>query len=113
MPVPLHGDLHPDNSVLTHNGPRVFDAKGYTGDPAFEPANALPPPKGMTDTMRDPRQIETCLSLCSEATNVSDKRQAQWAAVKCALSICWRSGGAIENDPEAGLLHLFLDAAGQ
>ncbi|WP_171115456.1 aminoglycoside phosphotransferase family protein [Ruegeria sp. HKCCA5463] len=113
MPVPLHGDLHPDNIILTHNGPRVFDAKGYAGDPAFELANALRHPKGMTELVRDPRQIETCLSLYSEAMNVSEKRLAQWAAVKCALSICWRSEGAIENDPEADLLRLFLDVADQ
>ncbi|WP_348539712.1 aminoglycoside phosphotransferase family protein [Ruegeria sp. HKCCSP346] len=112
-PVPLHGDLHPGNIVLTHNGPRVFDAKGYASDPAFELANALRHPKGMTDLVRNPRQIETCLSLYSEAMKVSEKRLAQWAAAKCALSICWRSGGTIENDPEAVLLRLFLDATDQ
>ncbi|NOD63018.1 MULTISPECIES: aminoglycoside phosphotransferase family protein [unclassified Ruegeria] len=107
-PVPLHGDLHPDNIIMTDAGPRVFDAKGYIGDPAFELANALRHPKGMRDLVRDPRQIETCLSLYSKALKVPKKRLAQWAAAKCALSIYWRSDGAIDNDPEADLLNLLL-----
>ncbi|WP_425078429.1 aminoglycoside phosphotransferase family protein [Ruegeria denitrificans] len=111
--VPLHGDLHPDNIIMTTSGPRVIDAKGFIGDPAFELSNALRHPKGMPDLVRKPLQIETCLSRYSKAMNVPQQRLAQWAAVKCALSICWQSGGAIENDPEAGLLRLFLDAAGQ
>ncbi|GGH19998.1 hypothetical protein GCM10010973_03670 [Cribrihabitans marinus] len=31
-PRPLHGDLHHDNVIMTPEGPRVFDAKGYLGD---------------------------------------------------------------------------------
>ncbi|NOD91806.1 phosphotransferase [Ruegeria sp. HKCCD4884] len=112
-PVPLHGDLHPDNIIMTDAGPRVFDAKGYVGDPTFELANALRHPKGMPDLVRDPQQIETCLSLYSKALRVPKERLAQWAAVKCALSIYWRSDGAIKNDPEADLLSLLLRQSGQ
>ncbi|NOD77287.1 MULTISPECIES: aminoglycoside phosphotransferase family protein [unclassified Ruegeria] len=111
--VPLHGDLHPDNIIMTDAGPRVFDAKGYVGDPTFELANALRHPKGMPDLVRDPQQIETCLSLYSKALRVPKEQLAQWAAVKCALSIYWRSDGAIDNDPEADLLSLLLRQSGQ
>lgn len=110
---PLHGDLHPDNVILTASGPRVIDAKGYVGDPAFELANALRHPKGMPDLVREVGQISACLDLYAAAMNVSRARLARWAAAKCALSICWRSGGSVESDPEADLLRLFLSAADQ
>lgn len=110
---PLHGDLHPDNVILTSSGPRVIDAKGYFGDPAFELANALRHPKGMPDLVREVGQIFACLDLYAAAMNVSRARLARWAAAKCALSICWRSGGSVESDPEADLLRLFLSVADQ
>ncbi len=111
--VPLHGDLHPDNVILTAKGPRVIDAKGYLGDPAFELANALRHPKGMPELVRQRGQINRCLTLYSDAMNVSAQRLAQWAAAKCALSIFWRADGQIETDHEAGLLHLLLEITDQ
>ncbi len=111
--VPLHGDLHPDNVILTEAGPRVIDAKGYIGDPAFELANALRHPKGMPDLVRQTSQIDTCLTLYANALEVSRARLAKWAAAKCALSIFWRSNGRITQDKEADLLTLFLQAGDQ
>lgn len=111
--VPLHGDLHPDNVIQTAAGPRVIDAKGYLGDPAFELANALRHPNGMSALVQQRSQIERCLKLYSEAMNVDTHRLAQWAAAKCALSIFWRADALIQTDREADLLHLFLEIAGQ
>lgn len=111
--APLHGDLHPDNILLTESGPRVIDAKGYLGDRAFELANALRHPKGMADLVRQPEQIDACLTLYSTKVNVSRQRLAQWAATKCALSIYWRSGPTVSDDREADLLDMFLSATGQ
>lgn len=111
--VPLHGDLHPDNVIVTSVGPRVFDAKGYVGDPAFELANALRHPKNMPALVRQDGQIETCLRLYASAMGVERNRLARWAAVKCAMSIFWRSGGAVTSDAEADLLNLLLYAADQ
>ncbi len=110
---PLHGDLHPDNVIHTSSGPRVIDAKGYAGDPAFELANALRHPKGMPRRVREARQVHMCLDLYAAAMNVSRSRLAGWAAAKCALSIVWRSSGTVGHDPEADLLHLFLSVADQ
>ncbi len=112
-PQPLHGDLHPDNVILTNSGPRVFDAKGYLGDPAFELANAIRHPKGMPDLVRQPKQIERCLTLYANNLGVLRKRLAQWAAAKSALSIFWRSNGLVTRDEEADLLHVLLKAADQ
>lgn len=111
--VPLHGDLHPDNVILTRSGPRVMDAKGYLGDPAFELANAIRHPKGMPDLVRQPEHMERCLSLYAVALGVQRKRLAQWAAAKCALSIFWRADGPITGDKEADLLGLLLSVSDQ
>lgn len=109
--VPMHRDLHPDNVIITASGPRVFDAKGYVGDPAFELANAIRHPKGMPTLVRREDQIEKCLRLYASAMGVDRNRLAQWAASKCALSISWRSEGVITDDAEADLLNLLLRAA--
>ncbi|WP_282120491.1 aminoglycoside phosphotransferase family protein [Ruegeria atlantica] len=113
MVVPLHGDLHHDNVIATPAGHRVFDAKGYIGDPAFELANALRHPKGMPELVRRPEQIETGLALYATAMRVNEVRLAQWAAAKCALSIFWRADGTVTNDPEEDLLNLLLQVADQ
>ncbi len=111
--VALHGDLHPDNIILTQTGPRVIDAKGYLGDPAFELANAIRHPKGMPDLVRQPQHMERCLSLYADALGVQRQRLAEWAAVKCALSIFWRANRPIADDKEADLLRLLLSVSGQ
>ncbi|MEM6658924.1 MAG: aminoglycoside phosphotransferase family protein [Pseudomonadota bacterium] len=110
---PLHGDLHYGNVILDQNGLRVFDAKGYAGDPAFELANALRNPKELPDLVRRPAQINTGLIRFSQALQTSRKRLAEWAAAKCALSIFWRSNGPVSTDDEADLLDLLLHAADQ
>ncbi|WP_424833376.1 aminoglycoside phosphotransferase family protein [Ruegeria sp.] len=112
-PVALHGDLHPDNIILTASGPMTIDAKGYVGDPAFELANAIRHPKGMPELVRQPAQIRRCLALYSNAMRVPPARPTQWAVAKCALSIFWRSNGLIADDHEADLLHHLLRVAGQ
>ncbi|MEX0350699.1 MAG: aminoglycoside phosphotransferase family protein [Paracoccaceae bacterium] len=111
--VPLHGDLHHDNVILTESGPRVIDAKGYFGDPAFEMANALRNPRGLPDLVRDPQRIRRCTTLYAEAMAVDPKRLSAWVAVKCALSITWRAKGYLTTDKENDLLALFLREAGQ
>lgn len=108
---PLHGDLHFDNVILTATGARTIDAKGYLGDPAFELANALRHPRGLPDLIRDPAHIRHCLDLYARTMPCPRRRLAQWAVVKCALSIVWRAGGPVAQDAEADLLGLLLATA--
>ncbi|TLP64566.1 hypothetical protein FEE96_12450 [Parasedimentitalea maritima] len=110
-PVPLHGDLHHDNVILTVTGPKAFDAKGYTGDPAFELANALRHPKGLPAHVKDHKRITQTTQLFAQALGVPCHRLAQWAAAKCALSICWRANGLLIQDDEADLLSLLVEQA--
>ena len=111
--TPLHGDLHPDNVILSSAGPRVIDAKGYLGDLAFELANAIRHPKGMPQLVRQPDHMNKCLSLYADTLGVDRQRLAQWAAAKCAMSIYWRAKGPLAQDKEADLLRLLLSAANQ
>ncbi|WIY25087.1 aminoglycoside phosphotransferase family protein [Parasedimentitalea psychrophila] len=112
-PVPLHGDLHHDNIILTSSGPQAFDAKGYIGDPAFELANALRHPKGLPALVRNQDRITEVTKRFAEALKVPPLRLAQWAAAKCALSIAYRAKGMLSQDDEADLLALLLAQAGQ
>lgn len=108
---PLHGDLHHGNIILTDSGPRVLDAKGFHGDLGYELANAFRHPYALPALIRDPDWIAWCRGLYAEALSVPEQRLAQWAAVKCALSIVWRAKASVSQDPEADLLSVLLDQA--
>lgn len=101
---PLHGDLHHDNVKLGERGYCAFDAKGVVGERCFELANAFRNPKGAATTLRNSMIISSRVCLWAEGLGVSRKRLLQWAAVKCALSIAWRSKGTLRKDSEADLL---------
>ena len=105
---PLHGDLHHDNVKQGCDGWRAFDAKGVLADPAYELANAFRNPKGVPDVIRDLAKIKIRAEVWSSALSAPKTRLLQWAAVKCALSIAWRSKGALTQDPEQDLLELLL-----
>ncbi|WP_224824582.1 aminoglycoside phosphotransferase family protein [Cognatishimia sp. MH4019] len=108
-PRPLHGDLHHDNIRLGARGYCAFDAKGVLGERAYELANAFRNPKGAPALLRDPDRIRALRDAWSGPFAVPPRRLMQWAAVKCALSIAWRSGSdGIRHDDEFDLLAQFL-----
>ncbi|MEP5155449.1 aminoglycoside phosphotransferase family protein [Planktotalea sp.] len=106
--VPLHGDLHFDNVRLGSRGFCAFDAKGILGERTYELANAFRHPIALPELVRDPEHVRYLTMLWSSNFNVSAERLMQWAAVKVALSIAWRSPEAISQDSEFDLLDLFL-----
>lgn len=108
---PLHGDLHHGNVMKTPRGFCAFDAKGLVGERAFELANAFRHPYGNPDLTRDPRRIGMLADLWSVGFAVDRQRLMQWAAVKCALSIAWRSKGRLAQDDELDLLAALLSCA--
>lgn len=105
---PLHGDLHHDNIQLGTRGYCAFDAKGVVGERTFELANAFRNPKGADSIVCDPARILRLADLWSRSFDVDQNRLLQWASVKCALSMAWRSGPVFADDPETDLLSLFL-----
>ena len=104
---PLHGDLHHDNIRLSDTGFRAFDAKGVVGERGYELANAFRNPKGATELIRDPSRIRHLRDLWSHEFKVPPVRLMQWATVRVALSISWRSSGTLTTDPECDLLSIF------
>ncbi|MEM9474618.1 MAG: aminoglycoside phosphotransferase family protein [Pseudomonadota bacterium] len=93
--VPLHGDLHHDNIIITDRGPLAFDPKGLMGDPAYEPANAFRNPRGVEGPLTDPIRIDALAQAAAEAMDVPYQRVIGWAAVKSALSLAWSLTGTI------------------
>ena len=108
---PLHGDLHHDNIKLGVRGFTAFDAKGVLGERSFELANAFRNPKGAARTVRNPARLRHLAALWSIQFGVAEHRLLQWVAVKCALSIAWRSGPVLAEDKELPLLEMFLAVA--
>lgn len=105
----LHGDLHHDNIRDGARGWLAFDAKGVRGERAYELANAFRNPKGAEALVAEPARIAFLADLWSEGFGVERGRLLDWAAVKCALSICWRAKGAVAQDAEFGLLARLLE----
>ncbi len=103
---PLHGDLHHDNIRRGDRGYCAFDAKGILGERAFELANAFRNPKGAADVVRDPERVRRVATTWSYAFGVDRRRLLEWAMVKVALSISWRSGPILTDDPELGFLSI-------
>lgn len=108
---PLHGDLHHDNIRQGDRGYCAFDAKGVLGERTYELANAFRNPRGAPDLVKEPERIAFLANFWAQEFNVEQRRLLQWAAVKCALSIAWRSGGLLGADPELNLLEALLTAA--
>jgi streptomycin 6-kinase len=104
----LHGDLHHDNIRKAARGYCAFDAKGVMGERAFELANAFRNPKGAAPLIRDPNRVRFLRELWSREFVVPPLRLMQWACVKTALSVCWRSGPVLFDDPEFDLLEIFF-----
>ena len=86
----------------------AFDAKGVLGERAYELANAFRNPAGAAELLRDPARQRARAASWSAAFGVDRARLRYWAAVKCALSIAWRSGGRVGADAEFDLLSCLL-----
>ena len=111
--VPLHGDLHHDNVIVTDTGPVAFDAKGVRGPLGYELANALRNPRGLESRVQDPHRLRRCTALYARALGVDPAELAAWGAAKTALSIAWRCKGLLHSDRETGpLQRLVREAAG-
>ena len=101
---PLHGDLHHDNILQGERGYCAIDAKGVCGERAYELANAFRNPTGAETLVRDPQRIARLATEWSVAFEVDRARLLDWATVKSALSIAWRTEGVLHEDAELDLL---------
>lgn len=104
---PLHGDLHHDNIRLGARGYCAFDAKGVLGEKTYELANAFRNPKGASRIVQSSDRVDYLAKTWSHAFGVEQVRLLEWAMVKIALSISWRSEGKLEDDPELSFLSMF------
>ena len=90
---PLHRDLHHDNIKNSPRGFLAFDAKGITGERAFELANAFRNPIGAEAIYSDPEVIKRRLGVWSQRFEVDPDRLLAWAAAHSALSLAWTHKG--------------------
>lgn len=89
----LHGDLHHDNILFSReHGWRAIDAKGMTGDAAYEPSTMIYQPQSMNAT--NPRRLlERRLDQLAEELGLERARLHGWALAKSVLSTWWDVDG--------------------
>ncbi|KAB6717824.1 MULTISPECIES: aminoglycoside phosphotransferase family protein [Roseobacteraceae] len=103
---PMHGDLHHDNVIGTPGHWTVIDPKAVCGDPHYEPANAFRNPKGAKDETLSVARFARMAEAYAHETGLDRQRLLDWAAVKCALSICWTLAAPTAQPPRLDLIRL-------
>lgn len=107
----LHGDLHYDNIILTADGPRLIDPKGFVADPSFEFHKTLAPTfqKATVD------EFASCIArrapVLADAIGASPVRVIQWGAVTFAQRIYAGSLRNIDRQLVRPYLQAYLDLA--
>lgn len=107
----IHGDLHFCNVILTSDGPRLIDPKGYRADPAMDLARALTGPGFSATADEYCKLITRRAAFFGTQMGESPLRIIQWGAVIRAVRLfddARRSAGEREIDP---YLAAFLDLA--
>jgi streptomycin 6-kinase len=87
--IPLHGDMHHDNVMLSPRGWLSLDPKGLIGDPHYETANIFGNPHGRPDLVLSPSRQRTMADIFAARLGLDATRVLQFAAAHAALSVCW------------------------
>ncbi|WP_339690062.1 aminoglycoside phosphotransferase family protein [Celeribacter baekdonensis] len=103
---PMHGDLHHDNVIGTPGHWTVIDPKVIFGDPHYEPANAFRNPKGAANETLSVARFARMAEVYAYETGLDRARLLDWAAVKCALSICWTLASPTARPPHHDMIRL-------
>ncbi len=96
----MHGDLLFDNIILTADGPRVIDPKGWRGDPPIECAKCLIRPYKNVALSDFEKTVHNRASILADAINAERQRLVQWAAMMFAQTVIF---GAIKKPERSAL----------
>ena len=107
----IHGDLRFENVILTKDGPRLIDPKGYVADPAFEFCKALTPAPAAST----PADYAACIMrrapVYAGAIGTDPKRVIGWGAVVLAQRMFSGAKRAERSAAMRPFLQTFLDLA--
>jgi streptomycin 6-kinase len=100
--VPLHGDLHHDNIVLSQRGWLAIDPKGVLGDPGFDAANLFYNPLDRDTLCSDPERIARMAQTLSRTLKQDPRRLLDHAFAYGCLSAAWHGedGNAKDENRE-------------
>jgi streptomycin 6-kinase len=100
--VPLHGDLHHDNIVLSQRGWLAIDPKGVLGDPGFDTANLFYNPLDRDALCGDPKRIARMAQALSRILKQDPRRLLDHAFAYGCLSAAWHGedGNAKDENRE-------------
>jgi streptomycin 6-kinase len=105
----IHGDLGFGNVILTDNGPRLFDPKGFRADPAFELAKALVMPYDILPLAEFIKRVESRATVLATAIDTTPLRLIQWAAIIIAHKAIYGARKRPENSRLLPYLTTLLD----
>jgi streptomycin 6-kinase len=91
--VLLHGDLHHDNILQSHNGWLVIDPKGVIGEPTYEVAAFIRNPLTLLDDLQNITAVQAIIqnriTRFSELLDLPSQRILDWCFVQAVLSWAW------------------------
>ncbi len=105
----IHGDLQFQHTILTPDGPRLFDPKGLRADPAAEFRLILTPPIGGLPVSDFAECVARRATLFADATGLDRQRILQWATVVWAARMVKGKAAPTGSDPADAYLEALLD----
>ena len=107
----MHGDLRFENVILTPDGPRLIDPKGFVADPAFEFSRSLAPSSLETSVQDFHACIQRRASVMAPAIDATPLRLIQWGAVVAAHKQFRGMGNAYNPQQRRPYIQAYLDLA--
>lgn len=87
--VPLHGDVHHRNVLLSDRGWLAFDPKSLIGDPAYEVANLLRNPSSNSMIVHDRDRFDRLADFYAKVLKLDVDRVRAFAFAHAGLSAAW------------------------
>lgn len=87
--VPLHGDIHHRNVLLSDRGWLAFDPKSLIGDPAYEVANLLRNPSSNSAVVHDRYRFDRLSEFYANVLKLDVGRVRAFAFAHAGLSAAW------------------------
>jgi streptomycin 6-kinase len=107
--VLLHGDLHHDNILASHQYSWVaIDPKGVLGEPAYEVGALLRNPPTVIQGIDSRPLIDQRLACFSQRLMIEPQRLRDWAYVQTVMAACWAVEDQLDPLPFLELLPLFV-----
>lgn len=106
--VVLHGDVHHDNIMYSHQRGWLFiDPKGLYGDRVFDYVNPLFNPAGFPELVTNKARLERSISILCESANIEKEKLKRFAFCYGVLSAIWSIEDGFDPAETLALTRMF------